>query len=103
MIAGGGGARLALETFERLRVACQLLRKEFHGDRAAEARVFGSKDHTHTAAADFFQDAIMRNGLAEHECGSARPAILGGGGTQVNAQRTASRGKPGTWARVLLS
>ena len=32
---------------------------------AAEARVFGSEDHTH-AAAELFEDAIVGDGLAGH-------------------------------------
>jgi hypothetical protein len=41
-------------------------RREFQRDRAAKLRVFGLIDDTHSAFAVFFNDAVMGNGLADH-------------------------------------
>ena len=40
--------------------------KKFQGDEAAELGVFGFVDHTHAAATEQFEDAVMRDGLADH-------------------------------------
>ena len=40
--------------------------EELEGDEAAELDVFGLVDHAHAAAAEFFEDAIVRDGLADH-------------------------------------
>ncbi len=61
-----GDACLALEAFDRLRIARQLRREEFDGNLPAEPRVLGAIDHSHAAAAEFFDDAVVRDGLADH-------------------------------------
>ena len=38
--------------------------EEFQGDVAAEAGVFGLVDHAHAAAAEFFEDGVMGDGVA---------------------------------------
>jgi hypothetical protein len=42
-----------------------LRRKELDGHEPAQLGVFGLVDHTHSAATEFFDDAVMRKGLAE--------------------------------------
>ena len=54
-----GDACLALEAFDRLRIARQLRREEFDGNLPAEPRVLGAIDHSHAAAAEFFDDAVV--------------------------------------------
>ena len=66
MIQCGCGLRLALETGQGLSVSGNLLRQELQGDETMEPGVFGLVDHTHPAAAQPFDDAVMRDGLAEH-------------------------------------
>ncbi len=61
MIQRGSGLRFALETGERLRVACNFLRQEFESHEAMKARVFGFIDDSHSAAAEFFNDAVVGN------------------------------------------
>jgi hypothetical protein len=56
----------ALKTGERLRIAGQLLRQEFERDKTMEARVLGFIDHAHAATPEFLDDAVVRNGLANH-------------------------------------
>jgi hypothetical protein len=40
--------------------------QEFQGNEAAEFGVLGFVDHTHAASADFFDDNVVRYGLADH-------------------------------------
>jgi hypothetical protein len=51
----------AFETGECLRIAGNLLRKEFESDEAMEPRVLGFVNDAHSAAAEFFDDAVMRD------------------------------------------
>ena len=62
----GCGLGLALKAGERLRVAGYFIGKEFQGYEAMQARVFGFINHAHAAAAEFLDDAIVGNGLADH-------------------------------------
>jgi hypothetical protein len=55
----------ALETAEDLRVAGNILRQELKCDETSKASVFRLEDHTHTAATDLFDDAVMRDGLTD--------------------------------------
>src|SRR5712692_9495030 len=67
VVEGGGGARFALEALERLAIARKLLGQKLQGDAAAEARVFGLVNHAHAAAPELLNDAIVGNGLADHD------------------------------------
>jgi hypothetical protein len=67
MIQGRSGPRFALETFEGLRASDETVGKELQGNKAAELGVLGLVDHTHPAAAELFQDAVVRNGSAQHD------------------------------------
>src|SRR5438128_1194216 len=78
VIEGGRGLRLASETGQRLKVSGNFFRQEFEGDETVQARVFGLVDHTHPTAAEFLQDAVVRDGLAEHR----RNAMAYGFGSQ---------------------
>ena len=60
------GTGLAAETFERVRIAGNVSRKEFQGDKSAQADVFGLVDYAHASAAEFLDDAVVRDGLAYH-------------------------------------
>ena len=62
MVERGRGARFAAESFERLRILRDFFGKEFEGYEASERRVFGFVDHTHAAAAELFDDAVVRDG-----------------------------------------
>ena len=65
MIQGGSGARFAAETFEGLRIAGNVFGQKFQGDEAAEFSVLGLVNNAHAPAAQFFEDAIMRNRAAD--------------------------------------
>ncbi len=66
VIQGGGGLCFALETLESLRVAGEIFGEKFQRDETAELGVFGFVDDAHSAAAEFFQDAVVGDGLADH-------------------------------------
>ena len=51
---------------ESLGIVNHIVRQEFQGDEAAEFGIFGFVDHTHPAAAELLNDAIVRDGLADH-------------------------------------
>src|SRR5271154_7028337 len=61
-----GRLGFALKTGERLRVFGYVVGQELKGYEPAELYVFGFVDHTHPAAAEFLDDAIVRDGLADH-------------------------------------
>jgi hypothetical protein len=65
MVEGGGGAGFAFESFQRLGIVGDLFGEEFEGYEAAEARVFGFVHDAHATAAEFFDDAIVRDRLAD--------------------------------------
>ena len=44
----------------------EIFRQEFKRHEAAEPEVFGFIHHPHPAAADLLQDAVVRDGLADH-------------------------------------
>src|SRR4029077_3738076 len=67
MIESRGRPRLPAKPFQCLWVARQFIRQEFESHEAAKVGVLGFIDHTHTAAAEFLDNAVVRNGLADHE------------------------------------
>src|SRR5208282_2444927 len=84
-----------LESAERLRIVGELFGKEFQSDVATELEVFGLIDHTHSAPADFAEDAVMGNRLPH---GLGRRGHLGG------MLRGAWRGvNPRFWCKLFFS
>ena len=78
MVQRGGGLGFALETAQRLRVSGDVVGKKFQRDEAVQARVFGLVDNAHAAAAELFDDAVVRDGLADHGRANGRRAGVGG-------------------------
>src|SRR5215467_10491967 len=64
MVQSGGGARFALKPFQSLAVLRTMFGEELQGNGAAELGVFGLINHTHAAATQLLEDAVMRNGSA---------------------------------------
>ncbi len=54
------------KAFECLRFLCDIVGKEFQRDEAAELGVLSLIDNTHAAATELLDDAVVRDGLAEH-------------------------------------
>ena len=80
-----GGPRFTLETLQHLSVFGNIVRQEFQRDEASQAHVFGLVDHAHTAAAEFLDNPIMRDGLSDERIGAWHVEhILGCDQEQVN-------------------
>src|SRR6266581_8509530 len=87
MIQRRSGLRFALKAGEGLRVPGNIVGQELERDEAVQARVFRFVNHAHTAPANFFDNAIVGNGLADHEEWQfysrsilwARQAVVNGG------------------------
>jgi hypothetical protein len=60
------GLRLATEAAEGLWIARDFVGQELKSDETVQARVLGLVNHSHAAAAQLFEDAIVRDGLADH-------------------------------------
>src|ERR1700734_1719206 len=67
MVEGRSSARLALETLQRMPIDSGIFRKELQCDQAAQTNVFGLIDHSHTARAQLFLNAIVRDSLLVHD------------------------------------
>jgi len=61
MVERGGGARLAAEALQRLRIATQFFRQELQRHLPAQLEVLGTIDHAHAAAPDDIQHTIVRD------------------------------------------
>jgi hypothetical protein len=59
-------ASLALEALHGLAVAGEVVGKKLDGNVAAEAGVFRFVDNAHSAAAQFTENAVMGDRLADH-------------------------------------
>ncbi len=66
MVKSGGGLRLPLKSGQGLGVSRHFFRKEFQSDKTPQAGVFGLVNHAHPAAAEFFDDAVVRDDLSDH-------------------------------------
>ena len=80
MIEGGGGLCFALQASERARVVADIFGQEFQRDIAVEAIVFGFVDNAHTAAAETFENAVVRESLAEELVGGGHAGDMLDGG-----------------------
>jgi hypothetical protein len=85
MIESGGGLGFALEALERLMIVGQGFGEEFQGHEAMELGVFCFVNDAHAAATEFFGDAIVGDGAADHWLRVCHAnAILGCVWRQVN-------------------
>jgi len=65
MVQRGCGTRLATEALKSLWVFGKVVGEEFQGNEPAKLGVLGFVNHTHTPTADLFQNAVVRNRLAD--------------------------------------
>jgi len=56
----------ALETPQSSRIRSHALGQELQRDAAMQLEIFSLVDHTHPAAAQLAQDAVVRDGFADH-------------------------------------
>src|SRR6266849_1603403 len=80
---GRSSLSFSLETSQCLGVSGDLVRQELKGNKTMESGVFGLVDDTHPATAEFLDDAVVRNGLADH--GEGCHVRYADGASQQNA------------------
>src|SRR5271157_3495548 len=73
MVQRRRGLGFALKARQRLRIAGHFLGQELERDKAMQPRVLGLVDDAHAAASKLFDDAVVRDGLADHDL----PGIFG--------------------------
>ncbi len=66
MVQGRSRLGLALEAGQRLGVLGDVIRQELEGDKAMQPGVFGLVDDAHAATADLLNNAVVRDGPADH-------------------------------------
>src|SRR5215469_993370 len=70
MIKSGSRLRFASKPSQRLGVFGNLVRQEFQGDKSVKSYVLSLVNHTHPPAAPLLDDAVVRDGLADHSAES---------------------------------
>ncbi len=73
MVQRRGSLGFALKAGESLRVFGYVVGQELQSNEPAELHVLGFVDHTHPTAAEFLNDAVVRDGLADHWSRILRP------------------------------
>jgi hypothetical protein len=66
MVEGGSSTGFATETFQRLWVLRDIVGEKFKRDKATKRGVLRSVDDTHAPAAEFLDDAVVRDNLVDH-------------------------------------
>jgi hypothetical protein len=66
MVQSGSGLRLSLETAEGLRISGNFIGQKLQSYKAVQASVLGLVNDAHSAAAEFLDDAVMRNSSSDH-------------------------------------
>jgi hypothetical protein len=66
VIQCGYGFCLAAKSLDGCRIASEFSGKKLDGNESVKPLVLGFINHTHPAAAEFFEDAVVRDGLASH-------------------------------------
>src|SRR5271156_1466826 len=68
MIQSRSSLGFALKAAESLGIFGDFVGEEFERHKAAQSYVFSFVDDAHASAADFFNDAVVRNGLSDQFC-----------------------------------
>ena len=66
MIQGGRGPRFPAESFQYRWVLGDQLGQKLERHQPAQLGVLSLVNHTHPAAAQFLDDAVVRDGMADH-------------------------------------
>jgi hypothetical protein len=86
-----GGLGLPLEAGQGLRIAGDIVGQEFQGNETVKPSVFGFVNHPHATTAQFLDDAVVRDGLADH----CRESYFGEMGKSTKAEELAVTQKGG--------
>ena len=71
MVQRGSGLGFAPETLQCLGVLGDIVGQKLQSHKAAKSSVLSLVDDTHPAAAELLDDAVVRDGLADHAQGNA--------------------------------
>ena len=74
MIQRRRGLRFPLKALQSLTARCKSLRQELQSDKPAKLGVLRFVNHTHPAATELLENAVMRDGLAYHDADSQSAA-----------------------------
>ena len=77
MIQCRGCLRLPLEASQRLRVFGYFVGQKLQGYETVQRRILSLVHHTHATAAQLLDDAVVRDGLADHGWRWTQAAMLG--------------------------
>ncbi len=66
MVQSRGGLGLTLKAGEGLRIFSDSIGQEFQSHKAVQLEVFRFVDHAHAPAAELLDQAVVRDGLADH-------------------------------------
>ena len=67
MVQGGRRARFPPKSIERLAICRQFVGQKFKSDKPAQFQILRFVNDTHTATANFLENAVVGNRLANHE------------------------------------
>jgi len=66
MVEGRSSLSFSLETSQGLGVLGDIIGQKLQGDKSVQGYVLGLIDNTHPATAELLDDAVVRDGLADH-------------------------------------
>src|SRR6201993_5373821 len=66
MVQCGSGPSFAAKALQCVRTLSDIVGKKLERDEASENGIYGLVDHAHTTTADLFNDAVVRDGPADH-------------------------------------
>jgi hypothetical protein len=75
MVQGRGSLCFTLKTSQSLCIAGDVIWQELQSHEAVQFYVFGLVDHAHASAAELFDDAIVRDSLADQTRGALRSRL----------------------------
>src|SRR5271166_7055894 len=67
MVQGRSRLGLSLEAKQCLGISGYVIRQKFQRNKSVQGEVFGFVDDTHASAAEFLENAVMRDDLVDHE------------------------------------
>jgi len=92
VVESGGGFGFAAEALEGLAVGGEFFGEKFEGDEAIEAGVLRFVNHTHTATAEAFENAVVGDSSADEVAGVGHVAAILGCGHKASQRIEANRG-----------
>jgi len=76
MVQSRGGLCLPLETSQYLWIFGYLIGKKLQRYKAVKTSILGFVDNTHSAASEFFEDAVVGNALPNKRVGVRHSAVI---------------------------